>query len=110
MEAILRLVMSIFLCTYAGSLLMSVSHHFSAKSKGGGLVFILLAAAAMSCLGTAVVVMWQQWTLEKLKRRLDLLGICVYAGLFIDACAQKIAGQPGAGNYVGRMLIATASF
>jgi len=106
-EAILRLVLSIILSFLAGSFLSTLLH-FTGSSGMGKMKFFLILASAIICLGAALVLVRKPWRVEALMSRVGLLLVCLYAGLFLGAWAQKIAGQ--AGPSLGQMVLALLSF
>ena len=109
-EAVARLLLSVFICIFAGSVLASVLHYGSGGGKTSAKVFLPAAAVALGFLGAALVLLGKEWRLERFMVRLLLLAICLYAGMFLGGWAQQIGGAPAADNSVGRMIIATLSF
>src|SRR5262249_24791505 len=104
-DAVLRLLSSIFLCVYAGSLAVAALHYSGSKPTGR---FYVLFGAAMASLAGALFLLRKPWRPEIVLRRLGLLLFCFYAGLFLGGWAQKIA-EP-AGPSVGQMIVAALSF
>ena len=105
----MRLLLSVFICFFAGSLLVSGLHHVRAGMKGST-TFFWLAGGALAFLGTTLVLLRQPWNFEKSIRRVVVLVGFLYAGLFLGAWAQQVAGPMPAGISVEQMLIATLSF
>ncbi|MEY2427602.1 MAG: protease family protein [Verrucomicrobiota bacterium] len=108
-EAIVRLLLSVFICFFVGSLLVSTLHHSRATVKGNA-SFSWLAGGALVCLATTLVLFRRPWNFEKSIRRAVILVGFLYAGLFLGAWAQQMAGPMPAGISVEQMLIATLSF
>lgn len=106
-EALLRLVMSIILSFMAGSFL-STTLHLGASSHVARVKFCVILAGALLCLGVSLVLVRKPWRTEALMSRAVLLLICLYAGLFLGAWAQKIVGH--AEPSMGGMVIALLSF
>ena len=108
-EAIVRLLLGVFICFFAGSLLVSGLHHARAGARGSA-SFFWLAAGALAFLGTTLILLRRPWTFEKSVRPIVVLVGCLYAGLFLGAWAQQVAGPMPAGISVEQMPIATLSF
>ncbi len=106
-DAILRLVMSIILSFLAGSFL-STALHYAASDGPRRLEFGSIVAGALLALAAALVLIRRPWRSEAFVTRAGLLLVCLYAGLFLGAWAQKMAGQTNPS--LGQMIIALASF
>jgi membrane protease YdiL (CAAX protease family) len=109
-DAIIRLVLSVIVCVYAGSLLMSAGHYASAGGKTNPKLFYALAAVAMSCLVATLVLISKPWRAEAFGRQLLVLMVCGYGGLFLGAWVQQLAGGGVPEGSIGRMIVATLSF
>ena len=109
-DAIIRLVLSVMVCVYAGSVLMSVGHYVIAGGKASPWQFYPLAAVALICLVATLILIDRPWNAESFRRRMLELLICAYAGLFLGAWAQRLAGQGAAEPSVWRMVVATLCF
>jgi membrane protease YdiL (CAAX protease family) len=91
-DAVVRLLLSVLVCVYCGSLVESVLHYGSIGGKAGGKLFYPAAAVGLGCLGTALVLLRRSWQVESVLRRLlGALG-CVYGGFLVGAWIQKCAG------------------
>jgi len=91
-EAVVRLLLSVLICVYCGSLAESLLHYGGIGGKAGGKLFYPAAAVAFGCLGTALVLLRRPWQVENVMRRLlGALG-CGYGGFLIGAWIQKCAG------------------
>jgi membrane protease YdiL (CAAX protease family) len=106
-DAIARLLLSVFVCVYAGSLLATALHYFCTGGKPS-LKFLSLLVPALGFLAAALILVRRPLQLEDVLRRMVILLVCFYAGIFLGAWAQKIAGPPGPS--VRQMLMATLSF
>ncbi len=106
-EAVIRLLASVFLCIYAGSLAISLFHYARASVRVGR-GFIFLAVAAVGSLLLTLVLVRRPWRLERLMTRLVALLVCFYTAMLLGAWAQKLAGPPG--NSTAHMLMSTLSF
>src|SRR5205807_6497620 len=58
----------------------------------------------------SVVLIVKPWKLEALLRRLVIVVVCLYTGLFVGAWLQKTTGPAVAQNSVGSTLVMTLSF
>ncbi len=107
LDALMRLLVRVFVCIFAGSVIFSGFQVL----RGGGKInfwFFPVAAAALGFLGLTLMVIRKPWVLESFVRRLVLLLVCFYAGFFLCAWAQKLAGDSHPS--VAQMLVATLSF
>jgi membrane protease YdiL (CAAX protease family) len=107
-EGVMRLLLSVFVCTYAGSLLASVVHFLRVGGAADPKWVLPLAALAFGCLLTALVLVSKPWRFEDVMRRLMWLLAFFYAGMAAGAWAQKLAGM--AGTSVAQMVISALSF
>jgi membrane protease YdiL (CAAX protease family) len=106
-EAVVRLILGVIVCAYAGSLAVSAGHAAAGKSAAR---FFPVAAAAWGLLGTTLVLLRRRWEIENLRRRpLWVLG-CFYGGLLLGAWAQAIAGPPPVRGTAAQMIVSTLSF
>src|ERR1035438_6931241 len=94
-DAILRLLLSVIICGYAGSLLMSAVHYASAGGKTNPKLFYALAAIALGCLVATLVLISKPWRLETFTQRMAALVICAYGGLFLGFWVQRLSGATG---------------
>jgi membrane protease YdiL (CAAX protease family) len=106
-DAIVRLLLSIFICIYAGSLVTTAVQYTQSGSKPGIKVF-LLSGLAMVFLVTTLFLTRRPWALESFVRRVIMILGFLYAGLLLGGWAQKIAGP--AATSVSQMIIGTLSF
>jgi membrane protease YdiL (CAAX protease family) len=91
-DAVVRLLLSVLVCVYCGSLVESVLHYGSIGGRSGGKLFYPAEAVSFGFLGAALVLLRQSWQVENVMRRLlGALG-CVYAGFLVGAWVQKCAG------------------
>jgi membrane protease YdiL (CAAX protease family) len=109
-DAIIRLLLSVMVCVYAGSLLMNAGHYASIGGKANPKLFYALAAVAMICLVAALVLISKPWRLETFARRMVVLVICAYSGLFLGMWVQRLSGVTGAEVSIWRMSLSTLSF
>jgi membrane protease YdiL (CAAX protease family) len=101
-ESMMRLILSVFICVYAGSV---VSVMVSRWSRAGWSNFgpvVLVGVAALACLGIALWLARRPWNLEQLMRQLGFVVGFFYAGIVLGMIAHKVAGvgKPTAINMV----------
>ena len=109
-DAIIRLGLSVIVCVYAGSVLMCIQHYLSAGGKVGAMKFYPLAGVALGCLAAALVLISKPWPLENLTRRLMVLMVCAYSGLFVGMWVQQYSAVGGTESSIWRVLVASLSF
>jgi membrane protease YdiL (CAAX protease family) len=109
-DAIMRLVLSVIVCVYGGSLLTNAAHFATAGGRGNPTLFYALTTVALSCLAATLVLISKPWRAEVFGRRLLVLLICGYGGLFLGAWAQQLAGGGMPESSIWRMVVATLSF
>jgi len=109
-EPLIRLALSVMICAYAGSLVISVAHYAGAGAKVSSNLFYPLAALALICLAATLALMSKPWPAEAFSRRLVALVGCAYVGLLVGAWVQRFSGTEAAGASVGRMIVAALSF
>jgi membrane protease YdiL (CAAX protease family) len=109
-DAVARLVVSVFICIFAGSLLISVAH-FTHRGIKGGIKFYSLVSASFAFLAATLVLIRLRWRLENFMRRMLLLLGCFYVGLFLGMWAQELAWpvRPDVPSS-GQMLVTVLSF
>ncbi len=109
-DAVARLLISVFICIFAGSLLMGVVH-FAHRGGKGALKFYPLASVSFGFLAATLVLIRQRWTLENFMRRMIALLGCFYIGLFLGMWAQQLAWpvRPDVPSS-GQMLVTVISF
>ena len=109
-DAIARLGLSVIVCVFAGSVLVSAQHYISAGGKVSARTFYPLAVAALGCLATTLVLLGKPWPMEGLSRRLLSLMVCAYSGLFLGFWVQQSSGVGGAESSIWRIVVASVSF
>jgi membrane protease YdiL (CAAX protease family) len=109
-DAIMRLLLSVIVCVYAGALLMSTGHYASVGGKANPRLFYPLAAVSLACLAVALILISKPWRPETLGRQMLGLLVSAYAGLFIGAWVQRLAGEGVGEVSIWRMIAATLSF
>jgi hypothetical protein len=91
-DAVVRLLLSVLVCVYCGSLAESILHYGSIGARAGGKLFYPAAVVGFGCLGGALVLLRESWQVENVMRRLMWAMGCVYAGFLVGAWIQKCAG------------------
>jgi membrane protease YdiL (CAAX protease family) len=109
-DAIMRLLLSVMVCVYAGSLLMSAGHYAAGGAKSNPRLFYALAAVAMICLVTTLFLIRKPWQSETFMQHITALVICAYGGLFLGMWVQRLSGVTGTEASIWRMSIAALSF
>jgi membrane protease YdiL (CAAX protease family) len=109
-DAIIRLGLSVIVCVFVGSLVMSVQHYASAGGKVSPKLFLPLTAAALGCLAATLILISKPWPPEAFSRRLVTWMVCAYGGLFLGMWVQQLSGVAGAGVSIWRVVVASLSF
>jgi membrane protease YdiL (CAAX protease family) len=109
-DATARLTLSVIVCVFAGSVLMSVQHFVSAGGKADAKLFYPVAIASLGGLGTSLVLLGRPWPIESLSRRLLTLMACAYSSLFLGMWAQQASGVSATEISIWRVLVASLSF
>lgn len=107
-EAVARLVLGVFLCMFAGSLVLS-AFQFSATTRKLAYEFYGALALSLVFLAITLFLIRRPWRLEKIAQQLAVVLVCFYAGLLLGSWAQKLAG-PAFGPSVEQMIVASLSF
>lgn len=108
-DAIVRLLLSVFVCVFAGSLLASLRHY---PGTGGALtakLFFPLTAVSIGCLVASLILINKPWRLEMFERRLTAVLICFCVGFLAGAWVQRVSGDSAAESSTGRIIITTLS-
>jgi membrane protease YdiL (CAAX protease family) len=109
-DAIIRLVLSVMICVYIGSVLGSAGHYASAGGKAGPGQFYPVALVATLFLVSTLILIGKPFPSESFGRRMLALVLCAYGGLFMGAWTQRLAAQNGADTSIWRMVLATLCF
>jgi membrane protease YdiL (CAAX protease family) len=106
-EAIVRLVLGVMICVFAGSFLVSAIRFFTVGGKINPWLFGGLMGSALISLGTALAAIGKPWPLESFARRLAVFLAFLYAGLALGAWAQHLLGTPAEKS---NMVVTTLCF
>jgi membrane protease YdiL (CAAX protease family) len=109
-DAIARLGLSVVVCVFAGSVLMSAQHFVSAGGNASARLFYPLALASLGLLAATLVLLGKPWPPENFSRRLLALMACAYSGLFLGLWAQQASGVTGSDSSIWRVVVASLSF
>ncbi len=104
LEAIARLLIGVFICMCAGSLLGTALYHGPGFQKHRAL-FILIAVVAFLLLTAALVELGKPWTTENFRRRVGIMFVLFYPGLILLLWANQLVGAPANTSTIGQMLI-----
>jgi membrane protease YdiL (CAAX protease family) len=108
LEAVIRLVFSVFVCFCAGYLISVALPVLSAGKLAVKL--LVLDGLGLICLAAALILSRRPWGAGDSGRRVAILLVCAYSGMLLGLWAQHLAGRGGAGVSTGQMLVALASF
>jgi membrane protease YdiL (CAAX protease family) len=109
-EAIIRLLLSIFVCYLLGALVLSVARFVSADRTISPWIFgALVAGSVMFSLAT-LFVLHRPWDLAWFTRPFLGMLLCLYLGLTLGAFVQHFAGKPAGESPTVRTVVATLSF
>ncbi len=105
-EAVARLLASVFLCIYAGTLL-AAALPLALAGQLGSKAAIVAGAAALCLVGTLMLVS-RSWPVERFMTWLGSTAALFYAGVFLSAWAQKLIGRVEPSTL--QMAVAALSF
>ena len=111
LAAIVRLLVSVIVCFFCGSLLVSAIYYHPAKPGTGPWLFALAATCATAFLITSLFLLRKPAPVpEKHLLSILILAACFYLGLALGAWAQSLAGAGPRQGTVVQLLVATLSF
>src|SRR5260370_37768292 len=90
-ESGLRLLLSVFVRYFTGSILVSAMQ-FAMSGKKLTFGFVLVALGAIAFLSAMPILVRKPWTLENFTRRMVALLICFWAGLMFGGWTFKLTG------------------
>ena len=109
-DAILRLLMSVFICIFAGALLPCLWHRPGSGGTMAAKIFFPLAAISIGSLAATLVLISKPWQLETFERRLIAVMILFSVGFFAGAWVERLSGTRTVAAPLGRMMVSTLSF
>jgi membrane protease YdiL (CAAX protease family) len=104
-DALIRLLLGVFICLCLGSVAVSALHYAGPGGKER-VLFLCTSTAAMVLLAAAVAIASQQWKVETVMRPILLMLGCLSAGLAFAAWSQKMAGRSPEASSGEQMVIA----
>jgi membrane protease YdiL (CAAX protease family) len=107
-EAIVRLVLSVVLCMFAGSLVLSAMHYAESRKHVSPWYFVL-AAFALGLLGLALAAIRKAQNPDHVLRRIILVAFSFYGGLLLCFWAEHIAGPLPEGMTASQVIISGLS-
>ncbi|HVM49755.1 MAG TPA: CPBP family intramembrane glutamic endopeptidase [Candidatus Acidoferrum sp.] len=109
-DAILRLLLSVFVCIFAGSLLPLLWQRPAAATGTAARLIVPLTVLALGCWAATLVLLNRPWRLQNFERRFGALLACFCVGFIAGALAGRLSGERDANPSTTRMIIATLSF
>lgn len=109
-EAIVRLLLSIFIGHILGAVAMAVARFPGVSHRINPLGFGALAAGSAIFSIAALVVLHRPWDLTRFTRPFLAMLLCLYLGLTLGAFVQHFAGKSTDHNSTLRTVVATLSF
>jgi membrane protease YdiL (CAAX protease family) len=106
-DAMMRLMMSLIVCAYAGTLLVATMHFVQTGGRHGWKLYPV-AAVTLGCLGMTLYRLQRPWQLEGLVRQLVITMAWFYGAILLGAWAHQIAGTVGPS--IGQMAVGALSF
>jgi len=108
-ESVLRLLLSVFVCYFTGSILVSAMQ-CAMSGKRLTIGFVLVAVGAIAFLSAMPILVRKPWTLDNFTRRMVALLICFWVGLMLGGWTFKLAGPLPSIMSAGQLTIAILSF
>ena len=109
-DAIIRLGLSVIVCVFIGSLVMSAQHYVGAGAKHNPTLFFSVTVAALACLAATLIQVSKPWPFESFSRRLVTWMACAYGGLLLGMWVQRLSGVSTADVSIWRVVVASLSF
>jgi membrane protease YdiL (CAAX protease family) len=108
LDAMARLFVSVFICVFMGSLLLTTLRYRPAAALAGAGFYGGLVLA-LACLAGALLIMRKPWRFESFLRQLTLLLILFYGGLIVGMFLQAKAGRSPAAS-IAQIVVGGLSF
>src|ERR1035437_493833 len=109
-EAVVRLFLSVFICAFAGSVIVGATRFSVGAGKVDARIFLALVIGSVGFLGGALAAMHRPWLIEGFTRRFATLLVCLYLGLTLGSFAMHYVGSAVATDSIWRMVVAALSF
>lgn len=107
-EAVLRLILSVFICVCAGSLLAAVVLRGGAAPKALTPRVMWVGSGALLCLLGALGILSRPWPIDGFFKRMTVFLVLFYAGMSLGAWVSEHTGPPA--NSVWQMVFAALGF
>jgi membrane protease YdiL (CAAX protease family) len=107
LEAISRLILSVFICICAGSLLAGACYYGGQQTNRAR--FYILATVAFAVMGVTLALLQRTWEVDRAVRRIACTFATFYAGLLLAVYAETLAGPAILVPRVGQMIIGMLS-
>jgi membrane protease YdiL (CAAX protease family) len=105
-----RLFLSVFICAFAGSVIVGATRFSGAAANVDARAFLGLVAGALGFLGGALAAIHRPWPSDSFTRRVATFLVCFYLGLTFGAIAMHYVGSAAATESTWRMVVAALSF
>ena len=109
-DAIIRLGLGVIVCVFAGSIATSLQHYFSAPTRANPVLVVSLSAMTFGALAVTLLLIRKPWPHETFMRRLMILVVCAYGGLFVGTWVQHLSGVESASTSIWNLALASLSF
>jgi membrane protease YdiL (CAAX protease family) len=109
-EAILRLLLSVFVCHFFGTVAVTAIRFVANGATDKEWLFFGLVFGCAVCSAAALFVLRKPWEFDRFTRRFAMLLVFVYLGLTLGALAEHVAGKPGLSDPTWHTLVAALSF
>ena len=91
--------------------MLTVIQYFETPHKSSAAAFIAFSSSALACFAAAVVLVMRPWSFESFLRRLLILLVCLYGGLFLMWMAARYVSEKGqVANSAANILVGVLSF
>jgi membrane protease YdiL (CAAX protease family) len=109
-EAILRLLLSVFVCLFLGTVLATVIQFVRSGAQDKPWIFFALTFGCVLCCAVVLFVLRKPLGLDRFALQFIVLLVGLNLGLLLGALAQNVAGKPDPGHPAWRTLVAALSF
>lgn len=109
-EAIVRLLVSVFICHLLGSVAMSVARFPNPDHPINAWIFGVLVAGSVIFSIAALFILRRSWDLDRFTRPFATMLLCLYLGLTLAAFVQYYVSKPTGEAATLRTVVATLSF
>ena len=92
-EAIVRLLLNVFICHFLGSVAMAAMRFPNASHRVNPWAFGSLVAGSVIFSGAALFILRKPWDLDRFTRPFVAMLLCLYLGLTLGAFVQYFIGR-----------------